>query len=126
MLLESKDTIGDAIYTFAGTDAEVAQTEGVINNLKSMVHDNKSDLLEHHFQSREEIGARGYDAGHVRKAAIFPKDGNFPPYLDEELEKLIKDRGGQVCGQSEVSIIRSSKFDLSFLLIILGCNSIAI
>ena len=100
MLLESKDTIGDAIYTFAGTDAEVAQTEGVINNLKSMVHeeggDKGEDLLEHHFQSREEIGARGYDAGHVRKAAIFPKDGNFPPYLDDELEKLIQAKGGQV------------------------------
>lgn len=49
--------------------------------------------------------ARGYDAGHVRKAAIFPKDGNFPPYLDEELEKLIKAKGGQVSDNVQLTRI---------------------
>ena len=61
---------GDAIYTFAGTDADVKETEGVIDNLKSI---GGEELLEHHFLSTNEIAARGYDASHVKKAAIFPK-----------------------------------------------------
>ena len=53
-----------------------------------------ADLLEHHFLSTEEITNRGYSSEHVKKAAIFPRDGNFPPYLDEEFENLIQDNGG--------------------------------
>ena len=71
----------------------MAETEGVINNLKSIAGD---ELLEHQFLTKEEIAKRGYDATHVKKAAIFPKDGNFPPYLDQELESIIKDNGGNV------------------------------
>ena len=89
----SDDSYGDAIYTFAGTEADVSETEGVINNLKSIAGD---DLLEHHFLSKDEIAKRGYNADHIKKAAIFPKDGNFPPYLDQELETIIKDNGGNV------------------------------
>jgi hypothetical protein len=37
-----------------------------------------------------------YDANHIKKAAIFPNDGNFPPYLDEELESVIQEKGGKV------------------------------
>ena len=71
----------------------MSETEGVINNLKSIAGD---DLLEHHFLSKDEIAKRGYNADHIKKAAIFPKDGNFPPYLDQELETIIKDNGGNV------------------------------
>ena len=46
---------------------------------------------------------------HVKKAAIFPKDGNFPPYLDQELESIIKDKGGIVSSY----LILSLKFELS-------------
>ena len=48
-----------------------------------------------------------------------PKDGNFPPYLDEELERSIRDRGGQVgdnvqlmkilvqpCGEDDVRVTK--------------------
>ena len=84
----------------------MAETEGVINNLKSIAGD---DLLEHHFLTKEEIAKRGYNANHVKKAAIFPKDGNFPPYLDQELESIIKDKGGIVSSY----LILSLKFGLS-------------
>ena len=84
----------------------MAETEGVINNLKSIAGD---DLLEHHFLTKEEIAKRGYDAKHVKKAAIFPRDGNFPPYLDQELESIIKDKGGSV----NVNWIPSYRFRLS-------------
>ena len=104
MLLESKESIGDAIYTFAGTEEEVEETEAVINNLKSIGNQGNDDILEHHFLSREEITQRGYDPNHVKKAAVFPKDGNFPPYLDQELERVIQDRGGAV--QDNMQLLR--------------------
>ena len=74
--------------------------------MKSIAGD---DLLEHHFLTKEEIAKRGYDSKHVKKAAIFPKDGNFPPYLDQELESIIKDKGGIVSSY----LILSLKFGLS-------------
>ena len=46
-----------------------------------------------------------YDANHIKKAAIFPKDGNFPPYLDEELESLIQEKGGKVLDQMQLKKI---------------------
>jgi len=93
---------GDAIYTFAGSEADVKETEGVINNLKSIAGD---DLLEHHFLTKEEIKKRGYDSNHIKKAAIFPKDGNFPPYLDEALETLVTENGGNVCDHMQLKTI---------------------
>ena len=46
-----------------------------------------------------------YDANHVKKAAIFPKDGNFPPYLDQEFETLIEDKGGKVLDNMQLKTI---------------------
>jgi hypothetical protein len=40
--------LADAIYTFLGPEKDVEETEGVINNLKSIAGD---DLLEHNFLS---------------------------------------------------------------------------
>ena len=74
----------------------------VINNLKSIAGD---DLLEHHFLSKEEIAARGYDSGHVKQAAIFPKDGVFPPYLDQALEDIVTDNGGNVLDHMQLKKI---------------------
>ena len=54
------------------------------------------DLLDHQFLSKEEIAARGYDSEHVKQAAIFPKDGVFPPYLDQALDDIVTDNGGNV------------------------------
>ena len=96
------DQVGDAIYTFAGTEEEMQTTTNVINNLKSISGD---DLLEHYFLSEEEISKRGYDSSHVKQAAIFPKDGIFPPYLDDALETLVKDKGGQVLDHMQLKTI---------------------
>ena len=104
----SDDSYCDAINTFAGTEVEVAEHESVINNLKCIAGD---DLLEHHFLTKEEIAKRGYDSSHVKKAAIFPKDGNFPPYLDQELESIIKDKGGNVSMCFCDSIIEIQSFN---------------
>ena len=46
-----------------------------------------------------------YDANHIKKAAIFPKDGNFPPYLDEELESVIQEKGGKVLDHMQLKKI---------------------
>ena len=46
-----------------------------------------------------------YDANHVKKAAKFPKDGNFPPYLDKELETLIEEKGGKVLDNMQLKTI---------------------
>ena len=46
-----------------------------------------------------------YDANHIKKAAIFPKDGNFPPYLDEELESMIQKKGGKVLDHMQLKKI---------------------
>jgi len=97
-----EDDIGDAIYTFAGSEEEVQTTMNVINNLKSIAGD---DLLEHHFLSKEEIAARGYDSAHVKQAAIFPKDGVFPPYLDQALEDIVTDNGGNVLDHMQLKKI---------------------
>ena len=56
LFLKSDGKLGDAIYTFAGSEKDVQETEGVINNLKSIAGD---DLLEHNFLSSEEIAKRG-------------------------------------------------------------------
>ena len=53
-------------------------------------------MLDHQFLSKEEIAARGYDSEHVKQAAIFPKDGVFPQYLDQALEDIVTDNGGNV------------------------------
>ena len=53
-------------------------------------------MLDHQFLSKEEIAARGYDSEHVKQAAIFPKNGVFPPYLDQALEVIVTDNGGNV------------------------------
>jgi len=102
LLLQSDKNLADAIYTFLGPEKDVEETEAVINNLKSIAGD---DLLDHHFLSTEEISKRGYDANHVKKAAIFPKDGNFPPYLDEEFETLIEEKGGKVLDNMQLKTI---------------------
>ena len=41
----------------------------------------------------------------MKKAAIFPKDGNFPPYLDKELETLIEEKGGKVLDNMQLKTI---------------------
>ena len=46
------------------------------------------DILDHQFLSKEEIARRGYGADHLKAAAVFPRDGNFPPYLDVELDQV--------------------------------------
>jgi len=102
LLLQSNENIGDAIYTFSGSDKAVEDTENVINSLSSIAGD---ELLEHNFLSKEEISSRGYDANHVKKAAIFPKDGNFPPYLDEEYENIVIDKGGNVMNNMQLNKI---------------------
>ena len=57
LLLQSDKELADAIYLFLGPEKDVVETEGVINNLKSIAGD---DLLEHNFLSSEEISKRGY------------------------------------------------------------------
>ena len=57
LLLKSNGGLGEAIYTFSGSEKDVQETEEVINNLKSIAED---DLLEHHYLSSEEIDKRGY------------------------------------------------------------------
>ena len=101
-VIDDYDQVGDAIYTFAGTEEEMETTTNVINNLKSIAGD---DLLQHNFLSEKEISQRGYDSSHVKQAAIFPKDGIFPPYLDEALETIVKDKGGQVLDHMQLKTI---------------------
>ena len=101
-VIDDYDQVGDAIYTFAGTEEEMQTTTNVINNLKSIAGD---DLLQHNFLSEKEISQRGYDSSHVKQAAIFPKDGIFPPYLDEALETIVKDKGGQVLDHMQLKTI---------------------
>lgn len=108
LLLKSNEIVGSAIYTFAGTYKDVEKIESVINNLKSIAGNN---LLEHNFLSTDEIENRGYDAKHVKKAAIFPKDGNFPPYMDEEFEPLVKEKGGDVLDHMQLKTILVSPLE---------------
>ena len=56
--------------------------------------------------SDQEIAERGYDTAHVKKAAIFPKDGNFPPYLDEEFENFIQENGGMWFSTNRKNVIQ--------------------
>ena len=57
LLLKSNGGLGEAIYTFSGSEKDVQNTEEVIDNLKSIAED---DLLDHHYLSSEEIDKRGY------------------------------------------------------------------
>merc|ERR1712212_585114 len=93
---------GKAVYTFSGKDSNVKEIEGVINNLERVAGGN---LLKHNFLNDEEIKTRGFGQAHVKKAAIFPNDGYFPPYLDEELQKPVSDNGGQVQSNMQLKTI---------------------
>ena len=104
--MESRDSIGDAIYIFTGTEAEVEESEAVVSNLKSIVNNERNDdILENTFLSREEIAQKGYNLACAKKAAIFPNDGQLPPYLGEELEKIIQDGGGEVSDRLQLERI---------------------
>lgn len=106
LLMESRDSIGDAIYIFTGTEAEVEESEAVVSNLKSIVNNERNDdILENTFLSREEIAQKGYNLACAKKAAIFPNDGQLPPYLGEELEKIIQDGGGEVSDRLQLERI---------------------
>jgi len=103
LILDGSDVIkAKAVYTFSGKDEEVKEIQGVIKNLESIAGGN---LLEHKFLKDTEIKERGFGLKHVKKAAIFPNDGYFPPYLDKELEKIVADNGGQVNSNMQLKTI---------------------
>ena len=106
LLMESNDKIADAIYIFTGSEAEVGESEDVVSNLKSIVrNESNDDLLENRFLSNEELTQRGYNLACAKKGAIFPNDGQFPPYLNEEIEKIIQDGGGEVSDRMQLERI---------------------
>ena len=41
----------------------------------------------------------------MKKAAIFPNDGQFPPYNDEEYETIIQENGGQIFDNMQLKTI---------------------
>ena len=41
----------------------------------------------------------------MKKAAIFPNDGQFPPYNDEEYETIIQENGGQILDNMQLKTI---------------------
>ena len=45
------------------------------------------------------------NTNHVKKAAVFPRDGNFPHYLCEELETSITQSGGQVLDNMQLKTV---------------------
>jgi len=92
LLLESEDS-RCALYTFMGGEKDVEETQSVVNSLTEI---GGEKLLDHQYLSKEEIADRGYNPDVVKRAAVFPKDGNFPPYLDGQMESLITEEGGQV------------------------------
>lgn len=46
--------------------------------------------------TKEEIAARGYPEDFVIQQSEFPLNGYFPPYVGDELEKLVTNKGGSV------------------------------
>ena len=84
LLLDNRHSqFADAVYTFSGDAGEVNSINGTIQQLHSIAG---GGLLDHHFLPESDIKSRGLNPSHVKMAAVFPNDGNFPPYLDTELE----------------------------------------
>ena len=54
--------------------------------------------LEMRKMTKSELEERGYDTSLVTEGGEFPYDGYFPPYMDQELEKKVKQSGGTVNG----------------------------
>ena len=89
LFLES-GSCGDATYVMS----ETSDVDGIFDNLTNIAGE---DLMEHRYCSKEEIERRGYNSDHVKKLAIFPRDGNYSPYLDRELDRIVENGGGEVC-----------------------------
>merc|ERR1719204_3049317 len=64
--------------------------------LRGIEEQTAAATMNHAYLTKEEIADRGYNPDVVKRAAVFPKDGNFPPYLDGQMESLITEEGGQV------------------------------